>query len=302
MQITCIMRILFVFCLLLTFSVLFVHFFFVWFRCFIVFIFALPERSTNCRSSGRHADRWEGKARGFGTGINRTLFVYTLLSVQLKECVSFIFSLSLFLCLIFWCLAPCVFSKSKKTMRHVHVRHGTVWHFGTLKKQRAKRQKKKKKTENPRNQQLQSTQTQQVQLQESSWITIAEKKNKKRNQNRNRKMLAKKRKKKSKGKQTDRHKPGCSKYFVDACLFKSFANCTAAVKGALVSTPTHAARSVDAVVPSLPHTPPSTHSPYSPQLKSSVFLFFFFGLGQTDKRHKPHLPLAALFMQMTLVN
>lgn len=83
-----------------------------------------------------------------------------------------------------------------------------------------------------------TTSTQQVQLQESSWITIAEKIRHSRNRNRKIVKIGERegdgRRKKAKPRETDRHKPGCSKYFVDACLFKSFANCTAAVKGALV--------------------------------------------------------------------
>lgn len=113
MQITCIMCILFTFDILCFICTLF----FCMILLFYCFIFALAERSTNCRSSGRQADRWEGEDRGFGTGINRTLFVYTLLSVQLKECVSFIFfiSLSLFLCLIFDVLRL-VFSQSQRKL------------------------------------------------------------------------------------------------------------------------------------------------------------------------------------------
>lgn len=221
-------------------------------------------------------------------------FLFTLyFPVQLKECVCACFSF--FFASLF--LMSCALCFLKVKENYAPNMFGTG-QFDILAPWKSWEQNRKPNNDS-------TTLTQQVQLQESSWITIAEKKMK-HSRNRNRKIVKigewreKEGEKKAKPRQTDRHKPGCSKYFVDACLFKSFANCTAAVKGALV----HAhARS------------PQQRRPAraSSEFPTEVECLFFFLVWvrrrcccccytQTDKRHKPHLPLAALFMQMTLVN
>lgn len=63
-------------------------------------------------------------------------FLFTLyFPVQLKECVCACFS---FFLLHFFDVLRLVFSQSQRKLCAEHVRHGTVWHFGTLKKLRAK--------------------------------------------------------------------------------------------------------------------------------------------------------------------